>query len=1608
MPEIGTVIKEIGEEIAKPELVPVVGLLSRASISPLLVATSMSRESVLQKSGSKMSASENNDRAAPRKNRSQSTGENICRNYHNKEMNNLDHIQQHRSSIIRQEEFGLLPIQHEDILTDHQHQQGSPVWPEEVSHEAKPWPKVCHQHQGDEKTKGESLNQDESATTGKTKMNVIASTVEKVDDPGGSKAEVPGRRSATRTNKPKFEVNILKTVPALSVNIAECSGYGSTIVEDWGTRTRAIDSPMNNSAPNCGTDEECLPAGWKATITCQKSSPVIENTVGFSRTKVVLSPQLPDMFGITGKGKETLYQHQQDRLFMFSQEDHQSLLSLESTDPYANSHLQVQILREFDYKDTAYLITGATKTFRSAEVGEVFDPVHGHSTTTTPPDPPIPVGWIWIDATNLPVGWIWIDATNLPMGWIWIDATNLPVGWMTQSGTEITCQQPLLHNKSAESAGISTRDSHTTPKMTTTFIPSNVEDCNHGQHSVLLYVSYQWVTEELMLSREQLEMTNYSIVCREITLHSSYVITEAIPSTACREVNLLPRSMNVIIHHITRGHGLGVIRQGETIQIQIIKNASYVARDHIPLIHRGHKVCQGDQSRYLLEVLNHADGQHQGVQRVDNIEPAHGPVGNGSEVPSHPVQDKVPQGDLGCQCNIERVHEDVPQVGGAVQSHQLCPQEPQLPHEQLHTGYTRDAQQEVAGDAREKGGGGHYSLQSWQILGCRELHANSPNPRSVKVNVKDRESGKDEVTETGFITAPTCNEEQEERTINMLSSKGLNSIGSEMDSAVEVARNPEEQAARNPVEQAVEVGGIETVDQGTVDEPGAGCNDSRHIPPHFSGEAGHDDLLYGGGHHHVLDVHTEPEHELHRGLQSHETAQVQVKGDLCHTLQSYVVVQSHGDVDDLCGVDGDTHSDGDGLRHHGESVAVCGDEHLDGEDNDTVHATSPLHATEQLQQHLSLMISQASLMHPRKTVLIIILRTASFAVPAISSVFMITSPATVLMMTMPTWFLIKRKAGWEQSEWLLHNPDQEAQDEQFGRASLDEVGQVHDGSQVDGLHGLQPNVLSGEVNHVGYVPHVLVQQAPEVQQVVGGGQAGAQLGHCHHHHVGGVQHVGQVNGGHAQHDHGALGGGQVLPVQAPQHYHGLVDPAPLQTQHPGTHVVKSVSLVRLQRLGGSCLSQDQHLTEQESSYLQDHKDGWNGSSFIQTGFMTEFVETTRVFKEVTFLAIVPMLGHMDIEEIKNTDAVMNMNSRAGLVTDSITFLNLNYNLRYEISKGKLRMSENKLNFGYYEDEIGINSVSHFLEHEEWEITITFTVVFVVDRSTLSEFQQEFELENAADQVREVPLQLGGDHEHLVSSHTDCLQGSLQIHYEDHDRLPDVDGDTHQTRAGLQHQHVTDLYDELGSQQLHHGVPDKDLRPLLCLDAGCDNLQTGTSLHHQENDSYFGFITSLSKALSQKMVCWIFVRAHHSEDVARGVRDQHQHAQHLAQGHSQGHGFSRHQGQHSQHVGEEQVVTIENMWDIYTGPLTFYATEEITNTEMKREGAGQVPEVHDSQLGYFRHGVRGDGPEAGGDTHQSLVCGRPAARAALPGVEVPLVTTSIQESRFLHLKLTNSV
>ena len=131
-------------------------------------------------------------------------------------------------------------------------------------------------------------------------------------------------------------------------------------------------------------------------------------------------------------------------------------------------------------------------------------------------------------------------------------------------------------------------------------------------------------------------------------------------------------------------------------------------------------------------------------------------------------------------------------------------------------------------------------------------------------------------------------------------------------------------------------------------------------------------------------------------------------------------------------------------------------------------------------------------------------------------------------------------------------------------------------------------------------------------------------------------------------------------------------------------------------------------------------------------------------------------------------------------------------------------------------QVGINSVSHFLEHKEF--TITVTVVFTVEMSTITEFQQDFDMENAV-QVLEVPVHLGGDHDQLASIHKGCLQGSLHLHFtvvhdEDLDPLLDAAvGDTHQTtRAGLQHQHVADL-DEHCSLHLRQGAHEEDLHPL---------------------------------------------------------------------------------------------------------------------------------------------------------------------------------------------------
>ena len=114
------------------------------------------------------------------------------------------------------------------------------------------------------------------------------------------------------------------------------------------------------------------------------------------------------------------------------------------------------------------------------------------------------------------------------------------------------------------------------------------------------------------------------------------------------------------------------------------------------------------------------------------------------------------------------------------------------------------------------------------------------------------------------------------------------------------------------------------------------------------------------------------------------------------------------------GLSGDTHWTGDDLQHHGKSVVVCGHGHLEGEDNNPT-----VLGTEQLQHHLTLAIRQASLFKNSSPLTIITSRTASLAVTAGLNVFMVTSPGTVMMVTMPTWFLIERRALWEESDWFL-------------------------------------------------------------------------------------------------------------------------------------------------------------------------------------------------------------------------------------------------------------------------------------------------------------------------------------------------------------------------------------------------------------------------------------------------------------------------------------------------------------------------------------------------------------------------------------------------------------
>ena len=175
---------------------------------------------------------------------------------------------------------------------------------------------------------------------------------------------------------------------------------------------------------------------------------------------------------------------------------------------------------------------------------------------------------------------------------------------------------------------------------------------------------------------------------------------------------------------------------------------------------------------------------------------------------------------------------------------------------------------------------------------------------------------------------------------------------------------------------------------------------------------------------------------------------------VCQVGHQYVAAGVAPDVEEG---GGETHRAGDDLRHHGGPVVVCGQ--LDGRNSDN---------DQQLLHQLSLLMSQAS--PPKKRFrlpfTINVLRTASLTVPAISS---------VQMMTTSTRFLIRRKASWEQSDWLLKpqiveqdeaaQPEGEAGDEHNLHHQLEDQAQVHShrhvhqqkgqkcGAAHDGLQG---------------------------------------------------------------------------------------------------------------------------------------------------------------------------------------------------------------------------------------------------------------------------------------------------------------------------------------------------------------------------------------------------------------------------------------------------------------------------------------------------------------------------------------------------------------------------
>ena len=130
-------------------------------------------------------------------------------------------------------------IDHEegqDILADHQQQQGSPVWPDEVAHRVKPCPEVCREQQCDEKTEMDSLDHDDSAKPCEGKLSVVTSTADQADNPGGSEAVEPDMRSIIQN----LEASSRETVPAVSVCTVRRPGSEVDLKDGIGAQDKGV------------------------------------------------------------------------------------------------------------------------------------------------------------------------------------------------------------------------------------------------------------------------------------------------------------------------------------------------------------------------------------------------------------------------------------------------------------------------------------------------------------------------------------------------------------------------------------------------------------------------------------------------------------------------------------------------------------------------------------------------------------------------------------------------------------------------------------------------------------------------------------------------------------------------------------------------------------------------------------------------------------------------------------------------------------------------------------------------------------------------------------------------------------------------------------------------------------------------------------------------------------------------------------------------------------------------------------------------------------------------------------------------------------------------